>query len=90
MAKAIFTERNNLSFTLVHKDNGEATMSVMWDYDGEPSGVWVEYNQETSHKEAFSMLAQGLWEAMQDPRNFRVSQEERGEMTVAPYWSGLS
>ena len=83
------TEENNISMVLEHKDDGTATMSVKWDYLGRPAGVWVQYGPETSHKEAFSMLAQGMWEAMQNPSDYYVDQPERGEMTVAPYWDGL-
>ena len=71
------TEHMQIAFVVDHKDDGTATMSARWTKNGHEVGVWVRYGQETSHKEAFSMLAQGMWEAFQDPDGYNVEQPER-------------
>ena len=83
------TEGNRIDFLLTHKKDGIAIFSANWDYANRRVGVWVRYGPETSHKEGFSMLAEGLWKAMQDPLDYIIEQEERGETTVKPYWDGL-
>jgi hypothetical protein len=86
---AIGVERNQIEFLARQLEDGTATLSAMWEYKNKRVGVWVRYKQETSHKEAFSILCQGIWEAMQSPLDFIVEQENRGEMEVEPYWDGL-
>ena len=83
------TEHLRMNFVVDHKDDGTAIMSVHWHKNGHETGVWIRYDHETSHKEAFSTLAQGMWEALQDPDAYNVEQEERGETKPAPYWDGL-
>ena len=83
------TEELLMSFIVEHKDDGTATMAAHWMKNGHETGVWVRYNHETSHKEAFSMLSQGIWEALQDPDAFDIEQDHRGEPDMAPYWDGL-
>ena len=83
------TEHLQIVFVVDHKNEAETTMSARWTKNGHEVGVWVRYGQENSHREAFSMLSQGMWEALQDPDGFNVEQDERGKMTVPPYWDGL-
>ena len=83
------TDGTRVSILHDQKDDGTATMSAQWDYKGGPVGVWVVYNQEISHKRAFSILMEGLWKSMQEPEEYRVDQEHRGEMTIKPYWDGI-
>ena len=83
------TEENTLSMVLDHKDDGTSTMSVSWDYREHRVGIWVRYGPETSHKEAFSMMVEGQWKAMQSPLDYIVNQPKRGETTIVPYWDGL-
>lgn len=83
------TEVLQMFFTVDHKDDGTATMSAHWVKNGHETGVWVRYGHENSHKEAFSMLSQGMWEALQDPDAYNIEQDERGETQPEPYWDGL-
>jgi len=54
-------------------DDGMSSISVFWDSVDHPVGLWVKYSQSISHKQAFSVLAEGLWKALQDPEKFDVS-----------------
>ena len=63
-------------------------MGARWPKNGHETGTWVKYGPETSHKEAFSMLCQGIWEAMQDPEDHNIEQEKRPGTKPEPYWDG--
>lgn len=89
MARILGSEKNRVNILRSEWSDGTTTMAADWDWNGGPVGVWVRYDPQTSHKEAFSMLMQGLWEAMQDPSNFSVEQTQRGEMEIEPYWDGV-
>lgn len=50
-------------------------MSANWEKNWHPVGVWVRYGEGVSHKYAFSVLSQGVWEAFQRPDDFNISRE---------------
>ena len=50
-------------------------MSAHWDKNMHPVGVYVKYNDQISHKYAYSVLCEGVWKALQDPEGFNVSSE---------------
>lgn len=52
-----------------------SSMSVFWELAQHPVGVWVKYTQDVGHKQAFSVLAEGIWEALQNPDNFNVGRD---------------
>ena len=83
------SEHLSTVYTVDHKADGTATMGVHWFKNGHETGVWVRYGAETSHKEAFSMMCQGMWEALQDPDSFNIEQDHRGANEQAPYWDAL-
>ena len=64
-------------------------MAARWHKNGHETGVWVRYGQENSHKEAFSMLVQGMWEALQDPDSYNIEQTTRVGNVTEPYWDAL-
>ena len=63
-------------------------MGAKWEKNSHATGVWVKYGPENSHKEAFSMLCQGMWEAFSDPDDNNIEQEKRIGTEPGPYWDG--
>ncbi len=84
-----FTEELEMKMVADHKEDGTATMSCRWTRNGHETGVWVRYDQDTSHKAAFSKLVQGMWEAIIDPDSFNIEQDTRIGNITEPYWDGL-
>jgi len=83
------TEERNIFLVVDKKPDGSTTMSARWQANGHETGVWVQYGAEISHKEAFSMLMQGVWEALQDPDSYNIEQYSREGNITPPYWDGL-
>lgn len=50
-------------------------MAASWLKNGHETGVFVEYSANVSHKTAFSVMCEGMWEALQDPDAFDLSPE---------------
>ena len=50
-----------------------SSFACHWEKNGHPVGLWVEYGPNVSHKEAFSVLVEGVWEALQRPDDFDIS-----------------
>ena len=70
------SESLSISYLINHLDDGWSTMSAQWEKNGHPVGVFVKYNQNVSHKYAYSVLQQGVWSAMQDPDKFDITREK--------------
>ena len=70
------------------EDDGFSSISVFWEAKNNPAGLWVKYSENVSHRHAFSVLAEGMWKAMQDPVLYDVGRsgpnvDEEGN--PAPY-----
>jgi hypothetical protein len=80
-------EQVRISLSLIrYPEKGYSTMGADWFKNMHQRGVWVKYDHSASHKEAFSMLCQGIWEALSDPDAHIVEQETREGTEPAPYW----
>jgi len=84
------SERLTISFNKTDwEERNYSTMGVSWTFNMKERGVWVKYNRSTSHRDAFSVLMQGMWEAMMNPDDYVVEQDHRGETEPEPYWSNI-
>ena len=68
-------ERNKRPKTKTAPATIYSSMAVSWEKNGHETGVFVEYGPGVSHKEAFSVMCQGMWEALQDPDSFNLTPE---------------
>ena len=72
-------ERNKRPITNNAPRTDYSVLAVSWDKNGHTVGLMVEYSVNRSHKEAFSVLVAGMWEALQDPDSFDLTptQEDK-------------
>lgn len=66
-------ERNNRPKTKSAPATTYSSIAVNWLKNGHETGLLVEYGPNVSHKEAFSIMCQGMWEALQDPDSFDLT-----------------
>jgi len=56
-------------------EEGFSSISVFWEAADNAAGVWVKYSDDVSHKHAFSVMAEGMWKAMQDPEAYNIDRD---------------
>lgn len=61
-----------------------ASFAARWEHNGNPVGVWVRYSQKVSHRYAFSVLMEGVWEALQLPDKFDIRVKDGMDATGNP------